>query len=445
MAWRWKIDEKYQEFENYQKNLLCIRDVEERLLNHMKGQGVSFRSEITEKKGNANRFSQEKLCALVEELLALWAEKLRDDTFTDPATGESLAEPYIRARRELYRSYLYLVMRCSLLRGAYELVYGMKLEERTDFAFLLEQARRIFRSWCVMTDSDGKKRNELFMGYDDHFGFHLYKFLVYRECEVPLTPEAAWPVNQPAFLIDGGYVNRLCLKKVYFGHAPAPWAEKREESIQRSEDIGIREDRGGEDGSHGADGHDGEDSVHGGDGYNGEDDGYGADGSDSEDDGYGADGFDGEDIGHSYDIEDSGYDEDVYEDEDEDDYDGIYGYSDWYDDMDYSEEDLLAIYEAEQEEMQRRQDREDLINYFEDSEYYIKTCELFVEQFQKAEPEVLWRFCEDLEEIVGLYLVKHGLSPLVDTDRALDVYSGIYDGPLRQAERYARGIKWKNL
>ncbi len=82
----------------------------------MKGHGVSFRSEITDENG---AFSQEKLCSLVGEILSLWAEKQREGTFTDPKTGESLSEPWIQDRRELYGSYLYLVMRCSLNKGDY--------------------------------------------------------------------------------------------------------------------------------------------------------------------------------------------------------------------------------------------------------------------------------------------------------------------------------------
>ena len=75
-----------ENYENYQKNLLCLQDVANRLLSHMKGHGVSFRSEITDENG---AFSQEKLCSLVGEILSLWAEKQREGTFTDPKTGES--------------------------------------------------------------------------------------------------------------------------------------------------------------------------------------------------------------------------------------------------------------------------------------------------------------------------------------------------------------------
>ena len=167
---------------NYQKNLLCLQEVTERLTGHMKGHGYSFRPQITDGKGN---FSQEKLCSLVGELMGGWAEKLQMYMDRDPATGESLAEPYLRERRELYGLYLYLVMRCSLYEGAYVRAYpyGFVSKERTDFAFLLEQARRISRRWCVMAGPDGSKTNELYEGYDTHFGFHLYKTIVDPERE----------------------------------------------------------------------------------------------------------------------------------------------------------------------------------------------------------------------------------------------------------------------
>ena len=79
--------------EDYRKNLVCMEEVTDRLLGHMKGHGFSFRQEITDSKGD---FSQEKLCGLVEELVERWAETLRESTDTNPGTGESLAEPYIR-------------------------------------------------------------------------------------------------------------------------------------------------------------------------------------------------------------------------------------------------------------------------------------------------------------------------------------------------------------
>ncbi len=166
-----------EKLERYQKSLRALREVTDELLSHMKGRDWSFQRLITDRNGE---FSQEKLRAFVEELMSLWTEKVREGTDTDPATGESLAEPWLQERRELYGLYLYLVMRCSLCEGAYAKAYpyGSVEKERTDFAFLLEQARRLTRRWCVMAEPDGGKRNELYEGYDEHFGFHLYKTLV---------------------------------------------------------------------------------------------------------------------------------------------------------------------------------------------------------------------------------------------------------------------------
>ena len=90
-------------WETYQKNLWCLQKVTDRLLGHMKGCDYSFKQDITDRKGS---FDEEKLRALVEELLSGWEKKLyRADT--DPATGESVAEPWLRERREMYGVYLY--------------------------------------------------------------------------------------------------------------------------------------------------------------------------------------------------------------------------------------------------------------------------------------------------------------------------------------------------
>ena len=37
------------------------------------------------------------------------------------------------------------------------------------------------------------------------------------------------------------------------------------------------------------------------------------------------------------------------------------------------------------------------------------------------------------------------IAPLADTDKALDVYSRICEGPLRQARSYGRGLQWRAL
>ena len=217
---------------NYQKNLLCLQEVTERLTGHMKGHGYSFRPQITDGKGN---FSQEKLCVLVGELMGGWAEKLQKYMDRDPATGESLAEPYLRERRELYGLYLYLVMRCSLYEGAYARAYpyGFVSKERTDFAFLLEQARRISRRWCVMAGPDGSKTNELYEGYDTHFGFHLYKIIVDPEREFSDSALSPW-WGLPNTRLNS-MTNEGNMKRIFIRHHRGSCRKGRGEGIARDE------------------------------------------------------------------------------------------------------------------------------------------------------------------------------------------------------------------
>ena len=157
----------------------------------------------------------------------------------------------------------------------------------------------------------------------------------------------------------------------------------------------------------------------------------------------GEDSYDGED---GYDTEDSYDEENGYDIED--DYDIEYTYDeedDYRDDMYFPEYQDDAWYEAEAREVQKQVDIEYLAMSFESSIEYVRHCRRFVELFQQAGQDVMRGFCEDLEEIVALYLAEQDIPPVMDTDKALDVYSGIYDGPYRQAERYSRGIRWKNL
>ena len=151
---------------DYLENLWLLQDAADKLLGHMKGHDFSFRREITDAK---EEFSQEKLRALVEEMLSLWEEYHRANllpAYTDAG---------LRERRELYGLYLRLVMRCSLEKGAYsDACSGADLKERTDFAFLLRQARQFIQHWYAVPGPDGSLRNEVYEGYDAHFGFHIY-------------------------------------------------------------------------------------------------------------------------------------------------------------------------------------------------------------------------------------------------------------------------------
>ena len=336
----------WKKFEDYQKNLLCIRDVADGLLGHMKGHGVSFKPEITDEKG---KFSQEKLSGFVDELLARWAEKQREGTFTDLSTGESMAESYIRARQELYGSYLYLIMRCSLSQADYDFVVGGSLKVRTDFAFLLEQAEWLMRGWCVVKEEDGSKKNQLFWGYDGKFGLHLYRVL---SCPAAghdngFDLVGRLPVDASSSLTDEGNVKRNQFKRIYVGRRPWSLAEKVEETPPEDMTGDICGDE---------------------DGYNTEDS-YG-----EEDD---------------YDMEYSPYDADDYDDDDWErpEYD-----DGWYEERERQAEKQLYI--------------ENLPLYFEHKDEYVEKCRRFVELFQQAGQDVLREFCRDLEEIVALYLAE---------------------------------------
>ena len=381
-----------EKFKNYQKNLRCIQEAADELLSHMKGHDWSFRRSITDRKG---RFSQEKLRALVTEMLDIWAAKVRGGTDADPATGESLAEPWIQERRELYGVYLYLVMRCSLEKGAYgDARGGSEMKERTDFAFLLEQAKRLSREWCVMAGPDGTRCNELYRGYDAHFGFHLYYALqdpgvlsgyVCSGNDYSLTPDWKRACDQPSRLLT----NEGNQKRIFLRHSggrfrkkegPEPPPDKEPELPEEEPELPEKE---------------------------------------------GAPALDGTAVRAP--------------EEDDD---------DWY--FPFPSEE--AYYEFQMAEMDRRSEEDGralgltlLAASFEGSGEYCSACERFAELFQNARPEVLRDFDRGLEEIVDLYLAVKEIAPLTDTDKALDVYGCLFDGPLRWAKRYGRGIQWDNL
>ncbi len=512
--------------EDYRKNLACMEEVTDRLLGHMKGHGFSFRREITDSKGD---FSQEKLCGLVEELVERWVETLRESTDKDSSTGESLAEPYIRERRELYGLYLYLVMRCSLCQGAYAKAYpyGSVEKERTDFAFLLEQARRLTRRWCVMAEPDGGKRNELYEGYDEHFGFHLYKTLVdpqritddsalspwwkrqdnlkrltnegnmkriyirhhsrafqgsrgkeiapgketapdkaAAQAEETALDKAAVPADETALGKAAALAEKTALgKAAALGDKTAPdnaaapgkvaalakatapdeetapdkaaapgkvaalakatapdeetapdKAAAQARATVRAEETAQPKACRDEAETDSADSNSSyEDGCDGGDGYE---------------------------------------DDDAYEDfDDYDDYDAYGDYDAYEDDNDpypFPDFETKAEFEAAaMEQWAQEYERADylasLALSFACKAEYLEACRRFTASFEKARPDVLRDFYQELERIVGLYLAERNLSPLADTDKTLDVYSRVSDGPCRQAGNYERRLQWENL
>lgn len=381
------MENQWDELENYRKNLRCIQEVTEELLSHMKGHGWSFRSEITDKKG---AFSREKLRALVEELLSLWEARLAENTDIDPETGKSVAEPYLQERRELYGLYLYLVMRCSLCQGGYANARGRELEETADFAFVLEQAKQLSRSWCVTAERDGSRKNQPVYGFDEHFGFHLYSpinhYLTFREVDVRLLGDdfALTPDWKMVRTDSDSLTNEGNMKRFFFQHRSglSPSRLEEDEPEERDEPEEPKE-------------------------------------TDEED-------CDGPSV---YDAE-----EDVDE-------------PDFWSPLD--EETCAAFREAKAERMGELERRNWelllLIRSFEDLNEYCSACERFKSLFETARPYILRDFHRELEEISDLYLAMKGIAPLTDTDKALNVYSRIYDGPYRQAKRYGRGLKWDSL
>ena len=422
--------------EDYRKNLACMEEVTDRLLGHMKGHGFSFRQEITDSKGD---FSQEKLCGLVEELVERWVETLRESTDKDPSTGESLAEPYIRERRELYGLYLYLVMRCSLCEGAYAKAYpyGSVEKERTDFAFLLEQARRLTRRWCVMAEPDGGKRNELYEGYDEHFGFHLYKTLVDPQRITDDSALSTWWKRQNNLK---RLTNEGNMKRIYIRHhsgafqrsrgkeiapgketatgketAPDKAAAQARATVRAEETAQLKACRDEAETDSTDSNSSYEDGCDGGDGYE-DDDAY-------ED-------FD------DYDDYDAYGDYDAYEDDN-----APYPFPDF----ETKAESEAATTEQWAKEYERADYLASLALSFACKAEYLEACRRFTASFEKARPDVLRDFYQELERIVGLYLAERNLSPLADTDKTLDVYSRVSDGPCRQAGNYERRLQWENL
>ena len=134
-------------------------------------------------------------------------------------------------------------------------------------------------------------------------------------------------------------------------------------------------------------------------------------------------------------------DEELWDDDFDD--GGGFAYDPLEDDLTAEEEE--ALYYAGQEKAERDNARYGLFIGFEGQEEYLAACERFVSLFEQAGPEVLRDFYEDLERIVDLYLIRQEIAPLLNTDKTLDVYSRLYDGPYRQAKRFARGIQWNSL
>lgn len=371
-----------EKLEIYEKNLQSLQEAADELMRHMKGYDYSFRREITDQKGE---FCPEKLRSLVEEMLSLWEEMLRTNRY--PKAG--WVKSYLQTRRELYGLYLYLVMRCSLCEGGYYYALDRDQKERTDFAFLLENAKWFSRCWCITDGPDGTTQNEPAGGYDRQFGFHLYSpinhYLTFKELNVRSLDDD-WALTPPHLRVEKWRYKTA--KTVETGKTKQP------EETEQPEQIGETEQ------------------------------------PDMDDD----------DLFYEEEYDDDIL-ADAFPDPGEDDFWGP------LDDLD--EEDRTAWLEAEYEQESRLATRNldllFLVQQFGGLDEYRSACERFAELFRKAGTQIPQDFYQDLEEIVNVYLGQHKIAPLADTDKALNVYSRICEGPLRLAKSYGKELQWKAL
>ena len=405
-----------EKLETYEKNLQNLQEAVDELMCHMKGYDYSFRREITDRKGE---FCPEKLRGLVEEMLSLWEEKLR----ANPYVKESWVKSYLQTRRELYGLYLYLVMRCSLCQGAYYYARGSKQKERTDFAFLLEQAKWFSRSWCMTDGPDGTSRNEPCGGYDRHFGFHLYSPInhyTFMELNVR-TLDDDWALTPPHLRAENWLYSQMAEPGEAEGleGIEEPGEAEQQEEI---EEPGEAEQQ--------------EEIEESGETKQPEQ----------------ADEPDMTGQSEETDVSDMDSDDLFYED-DGDSFSSAFpepGEDDSWSPLDeLDEEDRIAWWAAEYEHEGELETRNMyllfLIQHFEGMDEYCSACRRFVELFQKAGAQISRDFCEELEEIVNLYLGQRKIAPLTDMDKALDVYSRVCGGSLRLAKSYGRELQWKAL
>lgn len=281
-----------------------------------------------------------------------------------------------------------------------------------------------------MAGPDGSKRNELYEGYDPHFGFHLYKTIVDPERESDDSAMSPWwelPNTRLDFMTNEGN-----MKRIFIRHHSGSCRKGRGEGIARDEAAESGEGTAPDKAI----------SVGGGTAPDKdttlEEAAVRAEKAVQTEKGSGEDGMGGdddyEDAYDDYDVNDN---YDAYGDYDED--DDPYPFPDF--------ETKAAFEAAELERMAEEYERRDylagLALGFACRAEYLEACRRFAALFEKAGAAVLRDFSQELEVIVDLYLLDRELSPMADTDKVLDVYSRIYDGPCRQAERYERGLQWK--
>lgn len=300
---------KWEELETYLKNLYCLEKVMTNTVDRMKGYDYSFKQDVTLRRGE---FKDGLLSNLIDDMLSNWKKMLRIRG-VNPVTGEDATEPYTSVREELYKAYLYIVMRCSLLDATF-LADGEKQKPCPDFAFVMEQIRRLSRDWCVIKTSNGSRKNVLLEGYGEYFGTHLYPALAGQDRENNVLDLFQNTIHDyVSVMTNDGNMKRMFIRIV--------------------------------------------------------------------------------------------------------------------DEDDIPEDHAPAAIE---------------IPDFDGKAEYLANCEKFVTLFEQASPEIIHGFCADMDDIISSSLVAGNVPILLDTDKTLNIYGRVFDGPYQQAKKWAKHIQWLN-
>ena len=298
-------------------------------------------------------------------------------------SGVMGGEEYISPRREILGLYLYLTLRCSVCTGAYGLACGYEEQERTDFSYILEKARGFCRGLCVVDRPGEGNRVEPLRGYDGQFGFHLYHTLT--DPEDQRSDSMLTPWWRAAERTPGEITEGGNLRLVDLRLAPAAAApEVRDEADGELPEEELPEEDLPE-----------------------------------------------EDLPEEELPEDDGWEEDIDREY------GEFGFPD--------EWSLPGAAERMAEEFERSSKLAEIISRFDGRDEYIAACERFTALLTGASPEVARGLYGDLERAVDIFLIRRGLTVLTDTDKVLDVYSRVFEDPLRQAKRCARAIQWRSI
>ena len=217
-------EELQYRYGNSRKNRYCLQEIMRRTLYAMEGYGASFEQQVTNRK---NRFDHAKALDFIDGLIGRWETQLCLGAAQDPDAKQSAVAPYVGARKSLYRNWLYIAIRCSLIRNGYGAATGTDIREQPTFRFLMDRAEALVRSCCVMAWPDRSVANAPFLGFSNCFGLHFY---------LPLSGLSAIgpaPVDCPACITGTGSIKPHMLGDAYG-------------DVEPSEDAGTDEDYGDE-------------------------------------------------------------------------------------------------------------------------------------------------------------------------------------------------------